>query len=194
MSSSQRNDFVLTDYARKLIRFKARQLCRLHSFCKSDEEDLQQELWLAVVNQAGKFDPARASLDTFIDRVVNTAVAMILRDRQRQKRSNGFQTVSLDVAPADGHGSEPLAAKVSQDDLARRIGTEPADEAERRETAEAVASALDKLPDELRDVCRRVMSGSISAAAEDLETSRRQIRNALASARPYFEQAGVDKG
>ena len=62
MRSSQRNDFVLTDYARTLIRFKARQLCRLHSFSKSDEEDLQQELWLAVVNQAGKFDPARASI------------------------------------------------------------------------------------------------------------------------------------
>ena len=194
MSSSQRNDFVLTDYARKLIRFKARQLCRLHSFSKSDEEDLQQERWLAVVNQAGKFDPARASLDTFIDRVVNTAVAMILRDRQRQKRANGFQTVSLDVTPSDGHGNEPLAAKVSQDDLARRLGTDPTDEAERRETAEAVASALAKLPDELRDVCRRVMGGSISAAAEDLETSRRQIRNALASARPYLEEAGVDAG
>ena len=194
MPSSQRNDFVLTDYARKLIRFKARQLCRLHSFSKSDEEDLQQELWLAVVNQAGKFDPARASLDTFIDRVVNTAVAMILRDRQRQKRANGFQTVSLDVTPSDGHGNEPLAAKVSQDDLARRLGTEPTDETERRETAEAVASALAKLPDELRDVCRRVMGGSISAAAEDLETSRRQIRNALATARPYLEEAGVDAG
>jgi RNA polymerase sigma-70 factor (ECF subfamily) len=194
MSSSQGNDFVLTDYARKLIRFKARQLCRLHSFSKSDEEDLQQELWLAVVNQAAKFDPARASLDTFIDRVVNTAVAMVLRDRQRQKRSNGFQAMSLDRTPADGHGNEPLSAKVSEDDLARRVGTEPADETDRRETAEAVASALAKLPDELRDVCRRVMGGSISSAAQDLETSRRQIRNALAAARPFFEQAGVDAG
>jgi len=83
---------------------------------------------------------------------------------------------------------------VSQDDLARRIGTERTDESERRETAEAVASALAKLPGELQDVCCRVMGGSISAAAEDLETSRRQIRNTLASARPFFEQAGVDKG
>jgi len=119
---------------------------------------------------------------------------MILRDRQRQKRANGFQTVSLDVTPSDGHGNEPLAAKVSQDDLARRLGIEPADEAELRETAEAVASALAKMPDELRDVCRRVMGGSISSAADDLETSRRQIRNALAAARPFFEQAGVDAG
>jgi len=194
MSSSQRNDFVLTDYARKLIRFKARQLCRLHSFSKSDEEELEQDLWLAVVNQAGKFDPARASLDTFIDRVVNTAVAMILRDRQRQKRANGFQSVSLDRTPSDGHGNEPLSAKVSKDDLARRVGVEPTDETDRRETAEAVASALAKMPDELRDVCRRVMGGSISSAADDLETSRRQIRNALAAARPFFEQAGVDAG
>jgi molybdenum-dependent DNA-binding transcriptional regulator ModE len=38
------------------------------------------------------------------------------------------------------------------------------------------------------------MGGSISAAAEDLETSRRQIRNALASARPFLEEAGVDAG
>lgn len=41
MRSSQRNDFVLTDYARTLIRFKARQLCRLHGFSRSDEEERQ---------------------------------------------------------------------------------------------------------------------------------------------------------
>ena len=91
MRSSQRNDFVLTDYARTLIRFKARQLCRLHGFSRSDEEELQQDLWVAVVKQADNFDPQRSSLDTFIDRVVNTQVAMILRERRRKKRSTAGQ-------------------------------------------------------------------------------------------------------
>lgn len=193
MSSFCEKDFVLTDYARKLIKFKARQLCRRRSFSKSDENDLQQELWLAIVNQAGKFDPARASLDTFIDRVVNTAVAMILRDRRRQKRATGFQ-VSLDAAPTDGNCREPLLARVSEDDLARRVGVQRTDEVERRETNEAVQSALANMPDEVSDTCRRVMGGTVSSAARELEESRRQVRNSLASARPFFEEAGVDEG
>lgn len=193
MNSTHGKDFVLTDYARNLIKFKARQLSRLRSFSKSDRDDLQQELWLSVAHYADKFDPARASLDTFIDRVVNTAVAMILRDRQRKKRDNGFDTVSLDAIPAEGHDDVPLSSQVSDDILSHRIGTERRNETEHRETAEAIQTALVSMPAELSDVCRRVMGGSISSVADDLGISRRQIRNALASARPYAEQAGLER-
>ncbi|MEZ6100255.1 MAG: hypothetical protein R3E01_14900 [Pirellulaceae bacterium] len=191
MRSSQRNDFVLTDYARTLIRFKARQLCRLHGFSRSDEEELQQDLWVAVVKQAGNFDPQRSSLDTFIDRVVNTQVAMILRERRRKKRAEGFQASSLDESKPGADCSEPQSAKLTDEDLARRLGIVRVGATERRETAEAVEAALNELPEDLRDVCRRVMEGSILSAARDGQTSRRQVRNALAQARPFFERAGL---
>lgn len=193
MSNLPGKEFVLTDYAKNLIEFKARQLSQRRDFCRSDREEIQQELWLAVVGQADRFDPERASLDTFIDRVVNTAVAMILRDRERQVRANGFRTQSLDVLAHDG-SRQPLAAKITEEDLARRLGRERRDAVADRELEEAVAAALPKMPPEVSDVCRRVMGGNISTAAAELKTSRRQIRNSLAAAQPVLEEAGLDNG
>lgn len=191
MSYAHGKEFILTHYAKNLIEFKALQLSRRKEFVRSDREEIQQDLWQAVVKQADRFDPTRASLDTFIDRVVNTAAAMILRDRRRQKRANGFQTVSLDAAAGDGDSIQPLSAQLTEDDLCRRTGNESRSERVILERERAIASALAEMPPDVRDVCRRVMGGSISSAASDLETSRRQIRKALAAAKPFVEKSGI---
>ncbi|MDW8266077.1 MAG: hypothetical protein RMJ52_12190, partial [Gemmataceae bacterium] len=73
MSHGSSPEFILTDYAKKLIRIKARQLSHRRDFHDIACTDLEQELWLVLVKAARLFDPAKASLDTFIDRVVNTA-------------------------------------------------------------------------------------------------------------------------
>jgi RNA polymerase sigma factor (sigma-70 family) len=193
VSNAHGKEFILTDYAKTLIEFKARQLSRRRGIGQSDRDEIQQELWLAVVNQADRFDPSRASLDTFIDRVVNTGVAIVLRDRERQKRAMGFRAASLDTVLKDADCSKPpLAAKITEDDHHRRLGTERRDEHDDRERAEAVASALGHMPPAVSDVCRRVMGGSISSAAEELKTSRRQIRKSLDVARQHFQDAGID--
>ena len=182
---------VLTDYAKSLIRFKARQLARRSGFSRSDEEDLEQELWLALIDKADQFDPQRASLDTFIDRVVNTSIRMILRERRRQKRANGFRAASLSGTIAQKSGrSESLGATLGEADRCRHTGSVPNDDMARRERDDAVDHALGGMPEHLRDVCRRVMGGSISSAARELGTSRRQIRNALAESRLWLERAG----
>jgi hypothetical protein len=101
VDSTHGKDFVLTNYARNLIQVKARQLCRRREFLPADQADLQQELWLMLCERVDAFDPAKASLDTFIDRVVNTAVGVILRNRQRLKRNTGGPVVSLDDSGND---------------------------------------------------------------------------------------------
>ena len=192
MSNPHGKEFVLTDYAKNLIAFKARQLSLRRDFCRSDREEIQQELWLAVVSQADRFDSTRASLNTFLDRVVNTGVAMILRDRERQIRASGLQATSLDAISRDDDCK--LADKITEDDLTRRLCRERRDELADRELAEAVSAALPMMPPEISDVCRSVRGGSVSSAAAELNTSRRQIRNSLAAARPFVERAGLDNG
>jgi transposase-like protein len=49
------------------------------------------------------------------------------------------------------------------------------------------------MPDEVREVCRRMMGGTISSVARDLGISRRQVRKAISCARPFLERAGFDK-
>jgi RNA polymerase sigma-70 factor (ECF subfamily) len=153
---AQGKGFVLTDYAKNLIKFKARQLGRRREFLPADQADLQQQLWLMLCERVDAFDPAKASLDTFIDRVVNTAVGVILRNRRRHKRGNGFRTQSLDSVRAPrSETPEPLSTAVSADDLALRTGAEQHDETLRREDAEAVEFALAQMPDDLRGIARR---------------------------------------
>lgn len=193
MDHVQGKEFVLTDYAKNLIKFKARQLSQRQDFKSAEPEDLQQELWLALVKAAEQFDPGKASLDTFIDRIVNTAVAMLVRARQRQQRGNGSRVQSLDqeLAPASGT-PEPLATAISVDDLARRTGAVPRSETLVCEDAEAVVHALAQMPETMRDLCRKLMGGTVASVAREMGISRRQVRKVIRVARPFFERAGFD--
>jgi DNA-directed RNA polymerase specialized sigma24 family protein len=193
MADADSKAFVLTDYARKVIDYKAWQLSQRRDFSSSDKQDLAQDFWQAVVSQADRFDPSRASVNTFIDRVVASAAAMAVRDRQRKIRAKGFHAISLDAAPADGDRARlPLAATITEDDRWRHIGQERPDDIETNERDVALGLALDSMPPEVSDVCRRVMNGSILASSKQLKTSRRQIRNALAIARTHLESVGID--
>jgi DNA-directed RNA polymerase specialized sigma24 family protein len=94
------------------------------------------------------------------------------------------------MVAVDSEGKRPLSELISDADLSRRTGATGSDEIARHDDAEAFAHAVDAMPDDVRDVCRHIMGGSISSAARDLGMSRRQIREAIQAARPYFEQAG----
>jgi len=188
----QGKPFVVTEYAKALVQAKARQLCR-RNFSPSEREDIEQELWLAVLQQAERFDPARASLETFLDRVVSRAAAMLLRRSKRHKRASGCQPLSLESDfIATGEGLKPVSEVVSSEDVARRLGTQSADPIARLEQTEAVEYALAQMPERLRDICRRLMTGTVASVAHELGISRYQVRNALEEARPYFEQAGPE--
>ena len=183
-------DAVLTRYARTIIRFKAWQLAHRSGFCRNEQEDLEQDLWTALFAQAANFDANRASIDTFINRVVNTTVAILLRERRRQKRAEGLRARSLDETQSkDGQSS---AATLSESDDHRRSTESFCFEESFSETGDALRHALNSMPPELQDICRRVMSSSAVSVARDLGTSRRQIRNALDEAREYFRNAGFE--
>lgn len=193
MDSAHGKDFVLTDYAKNVIKFKSHQLGQRRDFQSIEPEDLQQELWLALVKAAEQFDPAKASLDTFIDRVVNTAVAMLVRARRRLKCVKGIRADSLDDVNVSKSDSPELRSEaVSADDLARRTGVKSRDEASQREDAEVVEQALAQMPVEMRDLCRRLMGGTVASVARELGVSRRQVRKTVADARPFFEEAGFN--
>jgi RNA polymerase sigma-70 factor, ECF subfamily len=187
-------DVVLNAYSTSLIQSKARRLCRRPGFSCSEREDLEQEMWLHLVAQAHHFDARRASLNTFIDRTVCSCVAMILRHRRRSKRAPGFGTLSLEstLIEVDGQAT-PAREAISPDDLHRRTGAGFHSEAVRREEAEAITFALDAMPVGSRDLCRRLMSGTVNSVARDLRLSRRQVCDAIPTIRGHLEQAGFRK-
>ena len=78
MSQVPRGSHVCTEYARTLIRVKARQIVCRPGFSRSDTGDVEQDLYLHLLSQAQQFDPTRGSINTFIARVVDSAVAMLV--------------------------------------------------------------------------------------------------------------------
>jgi hypothetical protein len=116
---------------------------------------------------------------------------MLVRRPYRQKRAHEGRATSLDTTSAQDDGARsPLAHYVSEADLSRHTHSARHDDVAHREEVVAVEHALDAMPDDVRDVCRRVMGGSIASVARDLGTSRHRIREMLLAARPYLEQAG----
>lgn len=94
---------------------------------RSDADDVLQETFLQVWNQAGRFDPARANADGW--------VLMIARSRASDRlRKRGGVGQEYGVEPTEHH--DP-AERLERDDDATRVGV-----------------ALDHLPAEQRELIR----------------------------------------
>jgi DNA-directed RNA polymerase specialized sigma24 family protein len=194
MESDFARQVVVSEYARKLIRFKAQQLCRRADFSRSDREDIQQELTLYLFTRARSFDPGRASLNTFITCVINSGVRMLIRERSRLCRTADCDVQSLaEPAECDGRRQKPLAETVSPDDLGRRTGFVSEDPTVTAERTEAVRCVLKQLPRGVRDVCRALSYGSISSAVRDLNMPRKKIRKAIEAAKESFQENHFDE-
>jgi DNA-directed RNA polymerase specialized sigma24 family protein len=191
MGATPTPEFIFTEYAKTLIRIKARQLCRRPEFEESEQDDVRQDLWLQLAAKARQFDPRRASLTTFTDRVICSRVSILLRSRRRQCRAPWSRTLSLErtLLEVDGTAT-PISQTVSNDALYHRAGRPFVGSTARQEDAEAFAVAFSKMPAGLRRVCRSLLHGTVSSTARDLATSRRQVRKAVDRIRSYFEQVG----
>src|SRR6185312_15667639 len=176
-------------YAQSLIRFKARQISRKRGFGDSDRDDLNQELILRLLEKASLYDAGRgASLETFADRVVNSAVRMILRDRRRLKRAPEFTALSLETSSVMVDGMPTLLSDaISADDRQRLTFSEPCDS----QDLVAFGASLGSLPPDLAQVAGELMNGTIASAARRLSVSRRQIYRAVARIREHFQAATV---
>ena len=191
MGPAPARDAVLTAYAKSLIKFKARQLSQKPGFSRSDQEDVAQDLTAYLLARAHLFDPNRASVNTFANRVIKSAIAMMLRDRRRQKRAAGFAAQSLEQTYVrQDQGIASLRDVLRPSDLGRRTGT--GDEEHRAKTVLAVIEAVRSLPPDLQDLCRRLIDGTAASAARELGISRRQVRNAIERLRRHFEAAGLE--
>lgn len=183
-------DDLANEYARKMIVYKAMQLSSSRGFLRHEREDLEQELWVALFAQSESFDPDRGCLNTFINRVVNSAVAMLRRERRSEKHPAGSEVCSLDDRPdrSCNHYQDSLAESSDR----RRNQTDSYLTVYRAESREAFDFAIQSMPRHTRDVCHHVQMVSLAGAARHFGISRRQVRNELASAAECFRIAGIE--
>ena len=185
---------LATPRVQQLIRAKARRIARHAGFRRSDRPDLEQELALHVLKQARRYDARRASVNTFIDRVVNSAVAMILRERSRLKRGAGIRVLSVDEALfRDEEGRRSLGDLLDERDGRRRRGADAPSERERADLAADTEAAIADMPSLHQEIARRLVDATETAIARELGISRRQVRNAVDAIRQRFDEVGLSE-
>lgn len=181
-----------TEYVRDLIAVKANQLTRRKGFRRHEQPDIEQELAAHVVRKARLYDPTRGSVHTFIDRVVNSAAAMLCRDRRRIKRAAGYRTVSLqDIHMGRLNRHMTLEDFLEGEDLCRRLAIEVQPERQARESAMDIRGVLVNLPPAVREVWIRLAEGTDASVSREFGISRRQVRNIRAAIRRLLEESGL---
>ena len=191
MTAELPKDAVLTAYAKSLISFKARELKQKREFRREAREDLEQDLTAYLLSRAHLFDPRRASLSTFADRVIRSGIAMMLRDRRRKKRAPDLDTVSLEQTGArSDEDAGSLRNALTEADLLRRLGTAASDP-DRAELIAAVIEAVRSLPAEERELCRRIIERFEAPTTRGLGLPSQQLHDALERIRKRFEAAGL---
>lgn len=180
-------------YAAKLIKYKAGQLVRRVGFTKSDFDDLQQEMTLDLLCRLSKYDPSKASLNTFVARIVDRKVSTLIRHRRQKKRDCRIRIYSLDAEFDDQNGQQYWLDEVlSQDAIDGEIGRYDRPEVERIDLRLELSLVLDDLPEDLSYLARRLQTRTVAEIACELGVPRSTLyEKGIARLRKIFEDKGL---
>ncbi len=171
------------EYVARLVTAKARQLIRTAGFRLSDREDIEQDLTVHLLEHLPEYDPARSSLHTFMDRLVENAAADLIRYRMAGMRDPRRLERSLDEPVTDAEGR--------QADVASTLAGSGKTPGELRDAAVDLARAMDKLEPRLRLVCERLPVATPQEIADELGVTRRTVYRWIGEIRALFEEAGL---
>ncbi len=161
----------------RLIRRKAYSLIGKHGFREDDREDLVHDLILYVLQALPHYDPSRASLDTYIARIVESKVATIVKAKRAKKRYAPKGVVSFDDDEPENTDDRTdtcrsLAETYSSDDWKRAIGTFVRSVQDQADLDSDVRNALADLSARLRPIADLLSEMDVTAAAKHLGVPR----------------------
>lgn len=171
-------------YISRLIRRKAKLLCRRASFSPSDYRDIQQELEFHLHRQQGKFDPRVASFETFADRVITNKACSLIRHSRAQKRCVERESFSL---------HEDVDGLVDDEKLPRSetIADTTSPAPDRHDLFHDADTMTQKLDEEARNVFELRRRGhSQFRISQQLRISRRRVADAI----ERIQQEAVELG
>ena len=159
----------------------------------AEAEDAVQETLLRAWQHAGRFDPGRGTLRTWLYGIATNVCLDMLRSAQRRARAD-------DLGPAVEAGA-PLGAPLPPGVWVRPVadarvlpGDDPAEHAVRRESVRlAFIAALQRLSPRQRAVLilRDVLSWPAREVADLLDTSVPSVTSSLQRARATVRRAGT---
>jgi DNA-directed RNA polymerase specialized sigma24 family protein len=174
---------ALHPYATKTIRIHAHRLAREQVIPGMAAEDYEQELAADLWRRIPAYDPDRATLPTFIDRLVRNRVAGFFAAAQAAKRQHERQLVAFDELKdeAGRAGGVKTSSWVAASDLADEVGLR-----------HDVGGFKTNLPPALKRYCAILMSGSITEAISKYGLHPSSYYDGLGRLRRRALEAGLD--
>ena len=170
--------YGINDYAETLIHHKARQLVGNAGYTEDDVEELEQEMRLDLLKRLPKFDPSKATYNTFVSRLVERKISNLIRHRTQEIRDYRCEKCSLNDTVETGDSNNKKVKRmetITQDEHDLRSGKYRRPAAERLDLQLDISMVLSKLPPELRELAELLKSMSITEAARELGIPRSTI-------------------
>jgi len=171
--------------ASHLIRTKASKLSRRRGFVPSDMPDIEQELWLHLVVNVGRFDPSSGDWGCWASVILDRRCISMWRERNAERRSPDREECSLDepVLDADGrvvprHETTPEAAR---------------DPSRLRDLEHDMTHVIAGLPDDQRAIAVALAFGTPNSVGPEVGVSRRAMTPAIQRLHEVFREAGLDQ-
>ena len=171
------------------IRYQAARLARSGALPGMGKDDIEQELMLDLLRRKDRFDPARASFDTFADRVIQHRVASLTAPTTRLRAER--ITVSIDVHLSAGANDDggTIECDIPEADGLYAAPCEPADV--RIGLARDVGRFLDSLSPVLRRYADILTADNVCAAAREAGLHRSTIYERLGQIRQTAQAWGL---
>ena len=170
----------LDPYASRVISITAYQLIRRPEFTESDREDIEQELWLDLLQRLSRFNGDRARHETFVNLVVNHKVASLIETRQAGKRDHRIPMYSLDeeIVNPDGDPIQPDAIALCE---ALQEMPRPSD------LAMDLDRAIHQLPHHLQLLAKRLSRENIAEISRATGVPRSTLNDQVRKLRKLLE-------
>ncbi len=180
-------------FIRGIIRRKVKQLIGRAGFTSQDREDLEQEMFVRVLQSLPRFNPDRAHRNKFVTTVVERYVANILRNKQADKRDHRricSLNVTIEVAE---EGPTELAQTIGDRELDARLGRQRRSECELVQLALDLADVMATLPDNWRTLLELRKTQTMADIARELGVPRTTLNEWMRRIRKRFEKAGLNE-
>ena len=181
-------------YATSLIKYKVRQLIKKPEFSASDQEDLEQMFLLELFQRLPKYDARRGKMNTFIARVIDKRIASLIEKQNVGKRDPRKCIGSLNDPWVDDEGrSIERGETINREEVLLRTGALSRPSEDLLGLPSEIKTVLESQPMELRNLCLRLQTASVSEISEDTGVKRGIIYDRMKKLRKVFKEAGLEE-
>ena len=175
----------------RAIRSKSRLAVQQRHITCSDIDDIEVELALHLRQQMSKHDPARGTFRTFVSRVLDNRILVMVSERQT--RYFNYEAIGLDDVLRDPD-DELVVGDIVPEAVAEGLGgSELSRSSDRINLRVDIERALQKLTPEQRELCILLAeTWSVSMIAREMGISRDTVYERKRQIRCVFRRLGLD--